>query len=321
MESNTTDVESHQDKRQDAPCSDFSIIIGLVSTQDRGRIFETLESLRNQQGSYHYEVIIADRRLDDVSSQIDARYPEVQRITCPPEMSLPALRTIALEQASGTYIVVTEDHCVPANDWLNSFAEAFKNAPAGTVAAGGCVENGVTDTALDWATFLCEYSFFIEPVSEGNTTVLPGMNIAYRQSVFEGVDADLLNRGFWETTLHPTLIEKGFKLYSSNKIRVYHCKKIGFGQFVRQRYVYSRYYAGLRFSRRQRMKRLLACITTILLPPVLVFRSLKQLKSKNRLRNEFRSSLPILIVFYLVWAYGEMVGYMLGSGNALARIE
>lgn len=300
---------------------EFSILIGLVSTEDSDRILEALESLRNQQGSHSYEVIIGDRRNDDISAMMDSDYPEVQRIPCPPQMSLPELRTVALDKAGGTYIIVTEDHNVPSENWLESMAQAFDEAPEGTVAVGGCVENGVYDTALDWATFFCEYSYFLESVDEGDTTVLPGMNVAYHNSIFKDLDRELLTSGFWETTVHPVLIEKGLKLYSTNKIRLYHCKKFSFGLFARQRYIYSRYYAGLRFPPNQLLKRLVACGATIILPPLLLYRSIKQIKAKNRLSSEFRSALPILLVFYIIWAYGEMAGYILGKGDALARIE
>ena len=302
-------------------CPEFSILIGLVSTEDSDRILETLESLRNQTDSHNYEVIIADRRHDDISSRLDTDYPEVQRIPCPPRMSLPELRTLALDRACGTYIIVTEDHCVPSENWLASMAQAFDQAPEGTVAVGGCVENGVCDTPLDWATFLCEYSYFLESVEEGVTTVLPGMNVAYHHSIFNDLDRELLTSGFWETTVHPVLVNKGHKLYSTNNIRLFHCKKFSFRLFAKQRFIYSRYYAGLRFPPNQLLKRFLACAATVLLPPLLLFRSTKQIRAKNRFAGEFRSAMPTLLIFYVIWAYGEMIGYILGSGDALARIE
>ncbi len=300
---------------------DFSILIGLVSTEDCERIFEVLESLRNQDGVHRYEVIIADRRNDVVSRQLDENFPEVKRIECPADTPLPELRTIALDHANGTYISVIEDHNIPSVNWLTSIVQAFADSPEGTVAVGGCVENGVCDTPLDWATFLCEYSYFLAPIEEGDTNILPGMNVAYHHSVFTDIDRKLLTRGFWETTLHPVLLEKDLKLFSTNKIKIFHCKKFSFGLFVRQRFIYSRYYAGLRFDRRQRLKRLFACVATPLLPPLLLLRSAKQIKDKNRLTREFKSAMPILLLFYIVWAYGEMVGYLLGKGDALSQIE
>ena len=206
------------------PHTEFSILIGMVSTEDPNRILETLDSLRQQQGTHSYEVIIGDRRNDEVSRKINSDYPEVKLLTATADTSLPVLRTMALEQATGQYIIVTEDHCVPSSNWLHSFANTFDMAPTNTVAVGGCVENGVDETSLDWATFFCEYSFFLQSVTEGDSRVLPGMNVAYRKEVFKNLDRDILTSGFWETTLHPRLLEQGHRLFSSNSIKLFHSK-------------------------------------------------------------------------------------------------
>jgi len=316
-----TGVSMHTQQYQDDGAAEFSIIIAMVSSVDGDRILQTLDAIKSQQGEHCYEVIVADRRGDDISARIDADFPEIQRFPCPADMSLPHMRTLALERACGTYIIVTEDHCVPADNWLNSISQAFDNAPPATVAVGGCIENGVNDTALDKATFLCDYGFFMEPVEEGETTVLPGMNVAYHHSVFEHIDQDILTNSFWETSLHPVLIHAGYRFYSSNNIRVSHCKKFGFGLFARQRYLYSRYYAGRRFSHSQSMHRILACLASVLLPPLLLYRGFRNTTSKKRSQREFFSALPFLTVFYMIWAYGEITGYLFGQGEALSKIE
>ena len=57
------------------------------------------------------------------------------------------------------------------------------------------------------------------------------------------------------------------------------------------------------------------------MPAILFYRIVKQIRAKNRLRSELRGALPILAIFVIIWAWGEMVGYALGPGDALARIE
>ena len=312
-------MSTREQRGDDEPI--FSVLIGLVSTEDRSRILETLNALRDQEGGPHYEVVIGDRRQDDISAQIRDNYPETCLLSYPPSTSLPELRTAALRRARGQYVVVTEDHCVPAENWLSSMAQAFAVAPKRTAAVGGCVENGVRDTAFDWATFLCEYSYFLSPVCEGTTTVLPGMNVAYRRSVLADRDEQLLRRGFWETTLHPLLINEGWKLYSTNRIKLYHCKKFSFGLFSKQRFTYSRFYAALRVASDGLPKRLLAAGATVILPPLLLSRFVRQVLSKRRLRMELVSALPMLCVFVVIWAFGEWVGYLFGQGDALSKIE
>ena len=299
----------------------FSILIGLVSTEDENRVLETIDALRHQEGFYSYEIIIADRRHDEISDIIRKQYPEVKLLPCPPNMSLPLLRATALDKATGEYIIVIEDHNVPSENWLNSIYEAFQKTPPETVAVGGCVENGVTDTPLDWATFLCEYSFFLEPVQEGLSDVIPGMNVCYRHSILKELDRSLLTSGFWETTVHPLLLKQGMKLYSTNKIKLYHSKKFSYALFARQRFIYSRYYAGLRFKSNDLPHRVMACAASVILPPLLLFRMFKQMRKKQRFFAEFKSALPILFIFTIIWALGEMWGYIFGPGDALARIE
>jgi hypothetical protein len=299
----------------------FSILIGRVSTEDSARIFETLNALRAQKGSPTYEVIIADRLGDAVTELLSVGYPEALVIRCATETSLPELRALAFDRARGIYVVLTEDHCVPPEDWLASILEAFRVAPELTVAVGGTVENGICDTAFDWATFLCEYSTFVGPIRSGPARSLPGMNVAYLRSAIIEIDRTVLLRGFWETTVHPVLAQKGLILYLSSSVLILHKKKFSFALFAQQRFLYSRYYASLRFTRSEVAARWAMCALTSALPPLLLFRIIRSLVVKKRLFPQFIRAFPYLVVFVLIWAWGEMVGYISGPGDALLRIE
>ncbi len=299
----------------------FSVLIGRVSTADAARIFETLDALTNQDGADRYEIIVADRKNDAITERIAKEYPRVRLIRAPVNTPLPALRQAALLQSAGEYIVVTEDHCVPARDWLAKMAEVFGKAPPGTVAVGGCIENGVRDSALDWATFFCEYGGFLKPVGEGETLLLPGMNTAYRRSALLDLEGGLLAKGFWETTAHPVLRAQGYKFYSSNDITLYHKKKFSFNLFVAQRFLYSRYFAGLRFGTGEGIMRLLAFCGTVVLPLLILYRLCRCVWIKQRLRKELLAAIPFLLLFSFVWALGEMTGYAAGAGNALSKLE
>ena len=299
----------------------FSILVGRVSTEDSDRVLELLDALRQQDGSPDYEVIVTDRRLDWVTKLIRDNYPEVRLLLCTAQTPLPEMRARALEWARGEYIVVTEDHCVPQKYWLASMLEAFGAAPEGTVAVGGPVENGVADSALDWATFLCEYSAFIGPVPNGPVPSLPGMNIAYRRSALVEQRREVLTSGFWETTLHPLFTRKNLLFYQSNSIQIFHKKKFSLRLFVDQRFLYSRYYAGLRLHRSTVVARLLMSVLTLGLPALLLLRICRNLMAKKRLTVQFARALPYLTVFVVIWACGELVGYIVGPGDALSRIE
>ena len=48
----------------------IAVVIGLVSTEDRDRVLETLASLHERQGDVECEVVLADRRQDEISALI-----------------------------------------------------------------------------------------------------------------------------------------------------------------------------------------------------------------------------------------------------------
>lgn len=298
--------------------SRISVLIGRVSTEDTDRILETLASLANKQGETACEVIIADRLQDAVSTEIARVYPQVRILSCPTGTSLPEMRTLALDASSGDIVAVTEDHCVPCEGWLGEIETGLVDPEV--VAVGGSVENGVTETGFDWATFLCEYSYFSPPVVEGAATVLPGMNVAYRRSALLRAPRERLLAGFWETTVHGLLLETGGRFISRNAMKMFHCKKFSFRLFSRQRYVYSRYYAGNRFKVNQVPHRLAASAASLLLPPLLLWR-MSSAASRKKLGGEFSRALPSLAALVLIWAGGEIVGYLAGPGDALAEIE
>ena len=303
---------------QDRPY--FSILIGRVSTEDGDRILQTLDALRKQDSPLTCETIVIDRLDDAVTVTIRERFPEVRLSLCDHRASLPEMRTQALRLARGCFVLVTEDHCVPPLSWLSDFKSVLNEHPGACVIAG-CVENGVTDRALDWATFLCEYAAFAPPIAEGSGASLAGMNVMYEHGVLADCPEDLLTKGFWETTVHPWLASQGKVLLATNRVRIFHCKKFSFRLFAAQRYAYSRYYAGIRFARDKPLVRWLAALATPVLPVLLTARLVRAAQRKASIARPTLSAIPYLFIFFLIWAVGEAVGYLTGPGESLRAIE
>jgi hypothetical protein len=230
------------------------------------------------------------------------------------------MRTLAFEASGAPIVAVTEDHCVPSPGWAKTITTAFEEGGPELVAVGGSVVNAVTDTGLDWATYICEYSFFSPPVAQGGSTILPGMNVAYRRSVLERAPRKLLTSGFWETTLHPLLLKDGGRFLSLNELVMLHKKRFSWRLFASQRFIYSRYFGGLRFANSALPIRLAASLATLALPPLLFMRAVAATRKKGLGREMLRAS-PYLVPLYLIWAVGESVGVLRGPGKALAMIE
>ena len=309
-----------------------SVLVGSVNGGDH--VHTLLDALAQQTGDVSFEVIVADRCGDGTAERIAREHPEVQVLRAPAATTLPELRAQALARAQGSYVLVTEDHTVPPPNWVAALVGALVQAPERVVAAGGPVENAMRERAVDWAAFLCEYSRYLPaPAAPGpggpveraqpaeEVEDIPGMNIAYRREALDAAGPDALTRGFWESTIHPTLLSSGRCFVLLPDCVILHRKHFGFAYFVSQRFHYSRYFAGVRFPRERHGRRALFAILSAALPPVLLLRMARDLRDRPTHRSAFLRALPALLCFAAVWGLGEAVGYAFGPGDSLVKIE
>ena len=284
-------------------------------------IHHLLDALEQQAGRPSFEVIVADRCTDGTAERIERDHPDVRVLRADPSTTLPELRTRALELSSGRFVLVTEDHTVPPPDWIERLVEALDRAPARVAAVGGPVDNAMRVRAVDWAAFLCEYSAYVPPAEEREVDDIPGMNIAYRREVLEDAGREALARGFWESTVHPRLLEEGRTFLRVPDAVIQHRKRFGFLYFIAQRFHYSRHFAGRRFPQRARARRWLYALLSLALPVVIPIRIGTRLWNRPPYRRAFVRSFPALSAFCLVWGIGEGTGYLFGPGDSLRAIE
>jgi hypothetical protein len=116
------------------------------------------------------------------------------------------------------------------------------------------------------------------------------------------------------------LLQKGGRFLSFNELVMLHKKRFSWRLFASQRFIYSRYYAGLRFGKAALPKRAAASLASLALPPLLLVRAVQAARRKG-LGHEMLRAAPYLLGFYCIWAVGESVGALRGPGKALAMIE
>lgn len=281
-------------------------------------IQECLWSIYKQDNHDIAEVIVADSSNDTAREWIKKSFPDVILLQQKGRLSIPELKAKGIRKAKGEILVMLEDHCVVAENW---YEEIIKAHDSKYIAIGGAVENGFTDTTLDWATFFCEYGSFIQPVPRGSVNELPGNNVSYKREEFLKIAGTAVDDGLWEGFIHAELRRKGNTLYSSPDITVIHKKRFGLFEFLEQRFYYSRSFAAMRNISFSKVKRLFYSVMSVALPPVLFFRIFKVLVRKRRLKKEVFFSMPYLFLFTIVWAFGEGWGYLFGAGQSLLKIK
>jgi len=303
---------------QDAP--PLSVIIASVNGPPM--IDECLAALAAQRHDSTPEIIVVDVTGESTVRLIEARYPWVKVVPLAERLSIPNLQVVGLAHATGDVIAIIEDHCIVDQAWCETIIGVHRAEPD-YIAVGGAVENGSCERLVDWAVFFCEYSDFMPPLSRRCTTSIPGNNVSYKRRAFDemGVSRETLTQGFWDQTLHKALLAQGQKFLMEPNMVVYHKKHFGFWYFLRQRFLYSRYYTGRISASAPLSRRVVRTVATLGLAPLLLARVASRVIRKRRYLQQFLFALPPLVVFTVVWAAGEIVGSLLGPGNSLREIE
>ena len=294
----------------------LSIIIANLSGMPE--IGWCLIALEKQQARTTMEVIVVEP--GGAGEMLQKQFPWIRLLRADQHLTIPALHNAGLEQSQGEIVAILEDHEVISPGWCEAVLASHRAHPDAAAIAGP-IDNGCTERILDWATFFCEYCRFMSPLQAGYSESVPGNNVAYKRRALEESQSEDRIKGFWESTIHPELLRRGYQFRIEPGLQVSHQKHFGFLAFLEQRYHYSRAYAGSRMQRRNFFFRIAYSLACLFLPVLLMQRILSCGWGKQRFRKELILSTPLLACFTAVWGIGEMVGSLFGAGSSLSYIR
>ena len=293
---------------------DLSVVVPSVNgLKDLVGCLKALE----RQERVKLEIIVVDRLGEAVRETVRREFPGAVILTTPPDATIPEMRALAFRQAKAEAVAVIEDHVIVPSSWGRQLLDALAG---GADVVGGPIENAATDTLMDWASFLCEYSACIPPLPAGEATWLPGNNIVYRRHLLERFRA-VVEEGKWENRLHDAMRAGGIKLICRPEIVVGHKMHFTFTDYLSQRYLYARSYAGARVAGASAAMKFAYGAAAFCLPPLLFARTVRSILSKRRHLGYLVASLPFLGIFVMSWGVGEIIGYWFGSGTALSKVR
>lgn len=310
-------MSSTEDPSNSADTTRPTISVVVASVNGLPYPIACLEALEAQQGSVSSEVIIADCTGPATAAAIRERFPDVRILEFDEPKSVPWLRAVGIKAASGRLVAVTEDHCVPRSDWFERIVEV--HARTGWAAVGGGVEND-QDRLVDWAVFFCEYHQLMSPVPYGPNDFIPGMNVAYDMDALEPL-RELFAEGLWENFLHDKMRAAGHVLGMDPSIVVGHRKYFTIPMFLAERFHYSRSFAGMRVADAPISRRLAWAVASFALPALLVVRLTRNVVRRRQFLKEYAMAFPLVVLFSVMWAIGEFVGYLSGPGDSILKVR
>ncbi len=273
-----------------------------------------LASLVPQCVAHDAELLLVRAGRDDGVASIGDPEPRVRVVFAEPGADIPRLRGAGLAAARGDVVLLTEDHCVPAPDWVSTLSAAARETRADVV--GGGMDNGRRARAIDWGAYFAEYGFFASAFGAAATPAdadrrITAANVAYARPVVDRVAAWMC-AGAWENVVHDRLAASGAALRYAPDARVAQDLHYAFAPFVRDRFEHGRDYARARLRETGAERRWLRAASTPVLPAVLTWRVARA--AARQRPQAFARALPFTVAFLAAWSAGELAGYVHDAG-------
>ena len=278
---------------------ELSVVVACCSTADDLR--RCLESLVPQ--ARKAEVIVAAPNSSGFG-EVVARFPRVDLLEAPAGSSVFRLRSLGLLRARGRFGVLTEDHCVPAPDWLERLATAL--------AAGGSVVGGSVDCDLEGirarALFLVEYAALLPGAPGGRA--IAGVNAAYDRRALDACRRAWQDV-FCENEVHDALAEAGHLPQRVEAAQVRTRLRMSLRDALAHLFRGGRRFGGYRRSRSSAAFRMFFPLAAPALPGILLWRIFRSVhKRRPAWLPSAVLAAPEMMLLLLAWSAGELSGHL-----------
>jgi len=282
-----------------------SVLVCAIAGADH--LARCLDLVLAQEGPAPHEILaVADPNLPGVAA-LAPRFPSVRIIRNEGQSTPIEIASRALREATGDLIVLTEDHCRPARDWLRRLVGA--HAP-GRAVVGGAVETDHAGSAVTWAFYLVDYYRYMRPCTAGPAPALTVCNVSYRREQLEAV-RELWRETFHETAVNAALAERFGVLWIVPEAEVHTRRAVTFADAVYERYAFGRMFAcnRNRFGGSPARRVVYACLAP-LLPPLIMWRMARRAFRSPAAGVMYLRSLVPLLAMVGAWTWGEWLGYV-----------
>lgn len=282
----------------------------------RHTIVSTLEALLAEAEGRAVEVIVAVSKRDPAAALIlSMAHPQLRVLIADAPAGVPQLRRDAALAARGEYIVITEDHCLPPQNWVEGLVSSICSHE--TDVSGGGVANG-RRSWTGWAQYFTRYSAFLPPCPDSATRHLPGNNACYRTDVLKA-HQKLLTEGFWEAEFNQELLASGCRFWISPALTVVQRQQRSLFEYFPLRFRHGRCYGARRINASTSKSALL--LRSPLIPPLLMWRATRSALMRAEFRWRFLYALPLFALYVLAWSMGEWTGYFFGPGSSCTETD
>jgi hypothetical protein len=290
-------------------CAAAEVSVTVICICSAQHLTRCLEALRVQKDAPNFDIIVAyDPHIPGIDAVAKA-FPEARMVANEGQRSPLELAARAVKESTGELVLLTEDHCVPAPNWVRTMLDAQRD---GRAVVGGRVETYPDASATDWAFYFVDFFRYCAPVKEGPSPTLTVCNVAYRRDQLEEV-RDLWEVFFLETVINDALRERFGELWLEPASEVTMGRHATLADAIYERYAFGRLFSCMRIKFISPARRIYYAIFAPTLPLILFGRMARVAMRSSRIAVPFLRSLGPLILMILWWSWGEWQGYLTGK--------
>ena len=290
----------------------------VVTPDNFETIRRTVKALARQDVADRIELVIVgpeQSKLGVVEEEIRG-FAAVRFVTMEPVRSTSEARAAGIRAAAAPVVAIMEDHCFPGRGWGAALIERHREPWTGV---GPAMRSANPRTLIGWANFLIEYGTWAEPVANLEPGHIPGHNSSYKKAPLLEYGDRLATIFEAESAMQWDLAARGHRFCIEPRARAFHLNYSLLLPSLRLRFWGGRLFAGNRARGWSVGKRVVYIAGSPLIPLVRLARLVPLL---GKVGNPVKAVLllPVLALMLTVDALGEMSGYAVGTGTAMARL-
>jgi hypothetical protein len=291
---------------------DLSVI--LPTADDYSTIRRTVRALATQTICERIELVIVAPVDDPGVIPADVRcFASVKIVNAGALRTSNISRIAGIREATSDIVVLGEDHCFPEPEWAAALVDAHRGDYA---VVGPVLNNANPRSAVSWSNLLLEYSQWLDGAEKAEVDDLPGHNSAYRRDLLLAYGDRLEELFEVEAVIQRDLRSKGHRMLLEPAAKTRHLNFSRVAPSLKLRFNAGRSFAGHRRAGWSLSKRLCYILGAPLIPAVRLSRIIGVVRRSPLHSGLLPRIVPMLLLALIADGSGELVGYLMGPGDA-----
>ncbi len=288
------------------------LTVVAAAVDDYDTIAEALYAVEEQTAIEQLELLVVLDSLQKFNAPADfsARHPHARVIEIGRPLMLNEARAAGIEKAAADFVFTLEDHCLPAPDCMAKLIERIREGCWSVI--GPAFLSGNSHSAYGKAANLLTYGQWMGYQEAEERPFVAGYSSAWRCASLRGLAPHLERELAIPSRLQERLRLLGEHLFFEPQAVMLHWEASYPGDISR---ILFRQGIGMGFIRHGNSGIFRKIISSLLIFPLLIHRTLRGARAWKRTSSRSLHILVVLPFLSLVWCAGELKGYWTRNSN------